>query len=246
MNKSSLYLSLLALVVSAVAIVMATKKAEQPAVAAASINSNELSNVLNENPQIIIDALQKYEEVQREAQAKEAARLFTENLEEINNDPNTPFVGPEDAKVVLVEFFDFSCGYCKRLAPTIEQIVKANPDVKVVFKPITFVAPISKYAAQAVLAANEQGKFMEVYTSMLANPQLLTEDKINELAKKAGLDMDKYEEDVNSKEVKDTIQNVAALAQRVQIHGVPSLVLNGQPLQTIDPEGIQAAIDALK
>ncbi len=244
MNKSSLYLSLLALVVSAVAIVMATKKNDQLAVASA--NEAGISSVLNENPQIIIDALQKYEQIQREAQAREAAKLFTDNLEAINNDPNTPFVGPEDAKVVLVEFFDFSCGYCKRLAPTIEQIIKANPDIKVVFKPITFVAPISKYAAQAALAADKQGKFLEVYTAMLANPQLLTEDKINEFAKKADLDMDQYEKDVNSEEVKKTIQDVAALAQKLQIHGVPSLVLNGQALQTVDPKGIQAAIDALK
>ena len=245
MNKSSLYLSLLALVVSAVAIVMAAKKAEQPA-AAAAIDSNALSTVLNENPQIIIDALQRYEQIQREAQAKEAAKLFVENWEEISNNPNSLCVGPKDAKVVLVEFFDFSCGYCKRLAPTIEQIVKANPDIKIVFKPLTFMAPVSKYAAKAAIAAQNQGKLMEVYGPMLEQPGLLTEEKVDEYAKKAGLDMDKYEADMDSEEADNLIQDVAALSQKVQVHGVPTLVLNGTPLQTVDPEGIQAAIDALK
>ncbi len=245
MNKSSLYLSLLALVVSAVAIVMAAKRSEQP-MAAASINSNELSNVLNENPQIIVDALQRYEQAQREAQAKEAARLFVENWEEISNSPTSPFVGPEDAKVVLVEFFDFSCGYCKRLAPTMEKIVEANPDIKVVFKPLTFMAPVSKYAAQAVIAAQNQGKFMELYGPMLEHQGLLTEEKVDEYASKAGLDMDKYEADLAAEETNAAIQSIASLSQKVQVHGVPTLVLNGTPLQTIDPEGIQAAIDALK
>lgn len=244
MNKTSLYISIVALLVSGAALFVASKK-EAIQATPAEIDVAELSTVLYNNPQMVIDALQQYENIQREAQAREAARLFLENIEEINNDPNTPFVGPEDAEIVLVEFFDFSCGYCKRLAPAIEAIVKANPDVKVVFKPITFVAPISKYAAQAALAASEQGKFMEVYSQLLATNGL-TEAKIDEIAQKAGLDMDKYKEDVNSQKVKDTVQAVANLGNKVQIHGVPSLLLNGQQLNTIDVDGIQAEINKLK
>lgn len=244
MNKSSLYISLLALVVSAAAIVVSTKKPETSA--ASSLNTEELAVVLNDNPQMIINALQKYEQVQRENQAKEAAKLFVNNIDEINNNPDTPFVGPKDAKIVLVEFFDFSCGYCKRLVPAIEQIIANNPDVKVVFKPITFVGPTSRYAAQAAMAANEQGKFMPMYKAMLGVQERLTEDKINEIAKGIGLDMDKYNADLKSEKVQRTINGVASLADKVQIHGVPSLILNGSQLQTIDADGIQAEINKLK
>lgn len=245
MNKTSLYISVVALLVSGAALFMASQKSPVQSTSS-SLDIAELSNALYNNPQMVIDALQQYENVQREAQAQAAAKLFMENIEELNNNPNTPFVGPEDAKVVLVEFFDFSCGYCKRLAPTVEAIVKANPDIKVVFKPITFVAPISKYAAQAALAAGEQGKFMEMYTVLLGSQERLDEDKINEMAKKLGLDMDKYEQDVKSQKVQDTIKGVAELGNKVQVHGVPSLILNGKQLNTIDPEGIQAEINKLK
>ncbi len=245
MNKTSLYVSIVALLVSGAALFYASEKNTVKSTAP-SLDVAELANALYNNPQMVVDALQQYENIQREAQAKEAARLFMENIEELNNDPNTPFVGPEDAKVVLVEFFDFSCGYCKRLAPTVEAIVKANPDVKVVFKPITFVAPISKYAAQAALAAGEQGKFMEMYTVLLGSQERLDEKKIDEMAKKLGLDMDKYEQDVKSQKVQDTIKRVSQLGNKVQVHGVPALILNGQQLNTIDPEGIQAEINKLK
>lgn len=247
MNKNSLYISILALLVSvATAVVCATSCGKKASHENGAVDSESVAAVLNNNPQMIIDALQKYESQQRENQAKEAARLFVENIDQLNNNPNVPFVGKEDAKVVLVEFFDFSCGYCKRLAPTMNTIVEANPDIKVVFQPITFVAPISRYAAQAALAANLQGKFMPVYKAMLSFEGRLTEEKINEIAQQSGLDMAKYNADVNSDKVKNTIAEVASLAEKVQIRGVPSLVLNGTPLNTIDANGIQAEINKLK
>lgn len=243
MNKSSLYISLLALVVAASALAISTKKGD---LASTSTKGAEIAAALENDPQMIINALQKYEQIQRENQIKEAAKAFQDNIEEINNNPNTPFVGDKDADIVLVEFFDFSCGYCKRLAPAIEQVVASNPDIKVVFKPITFVSPISKYAAQAALAAHKQGKFMPMYKAMLESPARLTEASINETAQRLNLDMTQFAADVADSQTQNTINEVAQLAEKVQVHGVPFLVLNGTPLQAVDAEGIQAEIDKLK
>lgn len=242
MNKSSLYISLLALVVAASSLAVALNKPEVKS----TLTSDEVSTILNNNPQIVVDSLQRYEQFKREESARQMAQAFLDNIEELNNDANTPFVGNADSNIVLVEFFDFSCGYCKRLSPIMKKVVESNPDIKVVFKPITFVSSISKYAAQAALAAAKQGKFMPMYNAMLDAPERLTEDGINQTAQKLGLDMEKFLNDANSEEAKTTIANVAELANKVQIHGVPALVLNGKPLQTVDYEGIQEAIDALK
>lgn len=245
--KSSLYISILALVVSiatAICVIFCChcNKAKAPS----ALDASELRLALENDPEMIISALQKYEEVQRQAQLQESSRLFKANLADLNSNPNSPFVGPEDAKIVLVEFFDFSCGYCKRLAPSVEEIIKKNPDVKVVFKPVTFVSAISKYAAQASLAAHKQGKFVEMYTAMLGSQARLTEETINSMAEKAGLNMEKFKADVASKEVQDAIKEVADLSNKLQIRGVPSLILNGTQIQVIDEAGIQAEIDRLK
>ncbi len=245
--KNSLYISVVALVVAVLTAICCffgccSHKAKAPA----ALNVADLRVALENNPEMIVNALQKYEEVQRQAQLQEASRLFKTNIEELNNNANAPFVGPKDAKIVLVEFFDFSCGYCKRLAPAVQAIVKKNPDIKVVFKPITFVAQISKYAAQAALAANEQGKFMELYEVMLGSQSRLTEETINSMAEKAGLDMKKFKEDVASEKVQTTIKEVSDLANKLQVRGVPTLVLNGTQIQVIDEAGIQAEIDRLK
>ena len=246
--KNSLYMSVVALIVSVATALYCffgccANKAMAPA---ASTDKAGIRAALEDDPEMVVSALQRYEQLQREAQLQEASRLMKANIEQLNNNANTPFVGPKDAKVVLVEFFDFSCGYCKRLAPSVEEIIKKNPDVKVVFKPITFVSQISKYAAQAALAANEQGKFLEMYTVMLGSEERLSEEIINRMAEKAGLDMKKFKEDVASSKVESTIQEVSSLANLLQIRGVPALILNGTQIQVIDEAGIQAEIDRLK
>ncbi len=245
MNKNSLYVSLLALAVSAGAVVFASNRDENHKVNAPfPVSEKAVSEILNNNPKIIVEALQKYEIQQREAEEQAAAKLFLENLDEVQNDPNTPFVGPEDAEVVLVEFFDFNCGYCKRIANTMDSVVKNNPDIKVVFKPMTFLG--SKPIALAAVAANEQGKFLEVYKAFLTASDRLDEARINEIVKKAGLDMNKFKADVASEKVNKVVEDVAKLGNKVQVRGVPTLVLNGKKLNTIDLEGIQAAIDNAK
>lgn len=246
--KNSLYISVVALIVSVATALYCFFGccAHKAAPAARAIDKVELRAALENDPEMVVSALQRYEQIQREAQLQESSRLFKENIEQLNNNVNTPYVGPKDARIVLVEFFDFSCGYCKRLAPAVEEIIKKNPDVKVVFKPITFVAQISKYAAQAALAAHEQGKFLEMYSVMLGAEERLTEESIASMAEKAGLDMKKFKEDVNSAKVESTIQEVANLSNVLQIRGVPALVLNGTQIQVIDEAGIQAEIDRLK
>ncbi|MBE6451380.1 MAG: hypothetical protein E7016_05395 [Alphaproteobacteria bacterium] len=245
MNKNSLYVSLLALAVSAGAVVMANKKCDEKAApVAGAVSEKEVAAILDNNPQLIVNALQKFEQMQREEEERQAAKLFLENIDELQNDANTPFVGPKDAKVVLVEFFDFNCGYCKRIAGAMEKVVNNNPDVKVVFKPLTFLG--SKPIAQAAYAAYEQGKFIEAYKAFLNNPERLDEAKINEIVAGLGLDMDKFKADVNSDKTKEFVEKTARFGNKVQVRGVPSLVLNGKKLNVIDYEGIQAAIDAAK
>ena len=243
MNKS-LPVSLLALAVSAGAVVMATKKCDEKVAPVATVSEKEVAAILDKNPQIVVNALQKFEQIQREEEERQAARLFVENMEELQNDANTPFVGPKDAKVVLVEFFDFNCGYCKRIADAMDKVIKNNPDVKVVFKPLTFLgsAPIAK----AAYAANEQGKFVEVYKAFLNNPERLDEAKINEIVAGLGLDMDKFKADVASEKTSKFIENTARFGNKVQVRGVPTLVLNGKKLNVIDYDGIQAEIKAAK
>lgn len=236
---NSLYVSLLALVVAFVALGMCIH-------CCSKAPGGSVEETLNNNPQMIINAMQKYEQQMRDQAAAEAQKVIQANIEDLNNNPNTPFVGNADAKVTLVEFFDYSCGYCHKLYPGLKQVIANNPDVKVVFKALAFVSPVSQYAAKATLAANEQGKFIELHNALFEAEGRLTEAKVDEIAVKTGLDLEKLKADMNSAKVEGIMKDTNDLAGKIQVNGVPALVLNGKMLQTIDGDVIQNEINNVK
>ncbi len=251
--KKSLFISILALLFSAAALVKVfypCQKAEEnkapESKAETAVAAADIEAVLNEKPEIIINAMQKYQEKMQEQALEAASQLVKDNIEEVNNDPNTPFVGDEDAEIVLVEFFDYACSFCHRLFPELNEVMANNSDVKFVFKPVAFVAPYSDYAARAALAAAEQGKFIEMHNALFTIEGPVDENKINEVAEKLGLDVEKLKADANSEKINAIMQANDELTGKIQVSGVPTLILNGNLLQTLDADTIQNRIDELK
>ena len=127
-----------------------------------------------------------------------------------------------------------------------KKIIADNPDVKVVAKPMAFLSSASKYAAEASVAAVEQGKFAEVYAGLFEADGRLNEGKIDEIVAATGVDMAKLKEDMKSAKVQETLNAVTELAGKIQVGGVPTLVFNNKILQTLDANVIQEAINAAK
>ena len=245
MKNFSIILSTVAVILAAVAIVSTNKI--KVAGEGSAVSAEQVSAVLKQNPKIIADAMQAYEAFQREEAEKAAQAALQAHAADLNSDANLPFIGPKDAKVTVVEFFDFSCGYCKRLAPSIEKIIADNADVKVIFKPVTFVSKISDYQARAGLAAHKQGKFLEYYKKVMGYTNgLMTEESVNAIAQEIGLDMEQFKKDAASEDVKSILGKVAGLTRDIQVNGVPMVFVNVKHVPAMSPEPIQEAINAAK
>ena len=249
MKNFSIILSTVAIILATVAIVSVfkTKSSVAPSapMAAGAVSQADLASALSQNPKIVVDALQAYEQQQREEQEKAAAALLEQYADEISSEANVPFIGPKDAKVTVVEFFDFSCGFCKRLSPEIEKVIADNADVKFVFKPLTFVSPVSSYQAKAGYAAFKQGKFLEFYKAVMEG-NAGSEEAIDEIAKNAGVNMDKFKADVASADAAKSLSDVASFAQKIQVNGVPAVFINGKKADGRSAGELQSAIDAAK
>ena len=241
MNKiNAVYVSLVALVVAIVALVMCVVCCNKGG------SSANVEQALNDNPEMIIQAMQNYEIKQREEAQKKAQELLAQSEDELTKNPDDGFLGNPEGKVVLVEFFDFSCGYCHKIYPVLKNVVAKNSDLKLVVKPLAFLSPMSKYAAKAALAAKEQGKFAEVYTAVFEINGPLTEAKIDEAAVKAGVDLEKLKADMESEKVSKILDETSNLAAKIQVNGVPTLILDGKIIQTLDEGVLQEAIDQAK
>ncbi len=205
-----------------------------------------IETYLKENPNIIRESLELAARKEREEAEKRIAENYLKNLDELHNIENSPFVGPKDAKITIVEFFDFNCGYCKRLAPALKEVIKNNSDVRFIFKPVAFLAPSSQTAAKALLAAAENDKHYELYEALLTHNGQITDSVIDEKIKSVGLNLDATKKLMDSEKVNKNFEEIVQLSRQVEVQGVPTLILNGKPLRTIDASQIQNAINDLK
>ena len=247
--KKILFISILALLFSVAALVKVyypCQNTEENEPAKVTVTAADVEAILNDKPEIIFNAMQRYQQKMQEQALAAANQIIKDNINDINNNPNSPFVGDENAEIVLVEFYDYGCGFCHRLFPELNKVIDNNQDIKVVFKPLAFVASYSDYAARASLAAAEQGKFVEMHNALFAIEAPVNEDKINETDKKIGLDMEKFKADVDSDKINNIMDANSELAGKIQVGGVPTLILNGNMLQTLDALVIQDNIDELK
>lgn len=159
-----------------------------------------------------------------------------------------PTKGPENAPITIVEFSDFQCPFCKRVLPTVNDIMKNNEGkIRLAFRqhPLPF-HPNATPAAKASLAANEQGKFWQMHDLLFENQQDLSEETIKKLAKQAGLNMTKFEADWKSNKFDEQIKQDIQFSTTNGATGTPAFFINGVLLSGAQPiTAFQTVIDKL-
>jgi protein-disulfide isomerase len=141
-----------------------------------------------------------------------------------------PVRGPADAKITIVEFSDFECPYCSAAVKKVDSVMAAYPkDVKLIYKQFPLsMHPHAELAAEASLAAREQGKFWEMYDVLFANFQHLSRENIFLFAKQIGLDMNKFQADLDSHKYKTEVRKDIADGEEANVYGTPAFYINGQ------------------
>ena len=186
---------------------------------------------LVENPQVLVELLQRMEQQQRAASGDEFGRIIAARSGEIFNDPETPVGGNPEGDVSLVEFFDYNCPYCRRVAPTLVEIEKNDAKLRLVYKEWPILGPNSDFAARAALASRSQGKYVEFHKALMLASGLVNESKVLETATKVGLDLERLKQDMEAPEIKAAIQRNKQLAQALRITGTPTFVIGDRMLR---------------
>lgn len=185
-----------------------------------------VEETLRNNPQIVVDALNAYQAKQEEAENKNRAGGIAKLPEWLmQHEKRLSVLGNPKASVTVVEFYDYNCGYCRRMAPVVQEVLKSDKDVRWVFVDFPILSPTSAVAARAAMAAEDQGKFKEFHFALMSHPGAIDEAAIVKVARQAGLDMDKFNAFRASEGLKRDLDQNMEQGQKLGIRGTPSMVV---------------------
>lgn len=204
-----------------------------------------LRDYLLANPQVIVDALDVYQRQQDEIQRQALARAIVEQAGELFSRPGSPVIGNAEGDVTLVEFFDYQCGFCKRMEPARRTLLETDPGLRIVLKEYPILGPVSVVAARASLASVKQGRYEPFHDELMAFRGRLEEATIFEIAERVGLDVVQLRLDMEDPAIAAEIDANMKLADTIGISGTPSYVVGDQLIRgAVGLEALQAAIQS--
>jgi len=157
--------------------------------------------------------------------AHDDEKVLTEAL--VLRDPEIPVIGNANGDITIVEYFDYNCPYCRKIAPEIRQVVQDDGKVRLVLKDWPILGEVSKIAARMALAAKYQDKFVEAHDALIGVSSRLTEPRIRELLAGVGINIDRLNGDLTAKakEIDAILARNSAQAEAFEFRGTPSFIV---------------------
>jgi protein-disulfide isomerase len=183
-----------------------------------------------DHPEVLLEAVRRHQEKRETAEKEQAQTAVAAHMQQLVSDPTSPVAGNPKGDVTIVEFFDYRCGYCKRVHPTIEKILTEDTNIRLVLKEFPILGPQSLSAARAALAAWKIApeKYMAFHNDLMTSRGEFTEAKIAATAQKAGIDPEALKAAMGDKSVDDALGRNFRLAEALNINGTPAFVVGSQ------------------
>lgn len=189
--------------------------------------NKKIAAYIEKNPDLIIQSLNNWQRQQYEDQRKKAIETIKEKTSELHNDPNSPVAGNPDGDIVVVEFFDYNCGFCKRVLPSVNKLLEEDSNVKVVFKEFPILSENSRLISKYALAVNQvdSEKYYDFHSAMMKAKGSQSENALQKLAETLGLDAEKVKEAANSIEVNRQLMANNELGKGIGVSGTPAFII---------------------
>lgn len=185
---------------------------------------------------VIVDAIRAGKSEKEALDAAGASQFAHGPDQRILSDPlpvpiaGAPMIGPKDARITLVEFSDFQCPYCALATPQLRAVLRAYPtQVRLFFKQFPLdIHSQAAFAAKAAVAAQRQGKFWEMHDALFASRKDLSRPTVLGLASALGLDLKRFEADLDSPAVHQAVLRDVEDGNRIGVMSTPTLFLDGR------------------
>ncbi len=218
-----------------------------PATAQQSFNAQQQAEIramvrqyLVNNPDVLREALNALQ-----------ARVDAERRHKAETDPRDFSMGPRDAPITIVEFFDYRCPYCMAALPWVQDQIRTRRDIRWVFKemPLSIHGEPALESSRASIAAMPQGRYWQFHQALMSYRGELTGARIDQLARQSGIDVARMRRSMGDPAIMQLINENESLASDLGASGTPAFLINGQLISGFDVEGLQsrlrqAALDA--
>ncbi|MEJ0026083.1 MAG: thioredoxin domain-containing protein [Rhizomicrobium sp.] len=200
----------------------------------ARVDTRQVHAYLLKNPQILAEMQERYAALQekREDVAERARQMAVDTAgPKAFFDPAVAYVtGPANAKVSLVEFFDYNCVHCRNTFPTVKAFYEAHKDTaRFAFVDFPIFGQMSTAAARAAVAARRQpDKYIPFTFALMSEPGAIDLDVLMRVAQTTGLDIARLTADMKDPATDKTLAKARALAKRVNVDGTPTFIVNGK------------------
>jgi protein-disulfide isomerase len=181
------------------------------------------------HPEVLQDAMAELDKRQNAEDAAKHLAAIKDNTAAIFSSPHQVNLGNPQGDVTMVEFFDYNCAFCKRAMSDMLDLLKNDPKLKIVLKEFPVLGEGSVQAAQVAVAARMQDKtggkkYLDFHTKLLGGKGPADKAHALAAAKDAGFDMARLDKDLQSDEVKQTLEDNLKLAEQLGLNGTPSYV----------------------
>lgn len=185
-----------------------------------------IKDVFEKDPKLMLDIMKSVHEKQVALAKKETEDGIKDSQSLLFTADEYPSIGPKDADVTFVEFFDYHCGYCKRMLPTLVELTKKDKKVRIIFRDFPILSEDSSLASRAAIAVHRvaPAKYFEYHTALMKMNGKFTEDTLLAAAKKIGIDTKKMKTAMDEKETSKLLDDTQELAAKVGVRGTPALV----------------------
>ena len=199
---------------------------------------------LLKNPEIIVEAFESYRERQRLAEIAAVRKTLAQRKNDLRHDPGSPVGGDPAGDVVVIEFFDYRCGVCKRVHPIVAELIRTDKKIRRVYKEWPILGPESVFAARAALASRRQGKYLAFHKALMDAKRALTPATVFKIAETVGIDSGRLEKDMEDPKIAAILKRNHELAEELKLTGTPSFVIGDELLRGgRDLDGMRAIVD---
>jgi len=195
---------------------------------------DEVRAYLLEHPEVIMEAVEIFQQRQAEAETVADLQLVAENREDLFNDGYSWVTGNPEGDITLVEFMDYRCGYCRKAVPEVASLLESDGNIRLIIKEFPILGQDSLIASQFAIAtrmvAGDEA-YGQVHDALLAFGGEMNEITLSRLAEELDLDPEPILARMDSDEVKDIIRKNHELAKKLKINGTPTFVLEDEMLR---------------